>query len=380
MALKDLLQPNLKEADVTNPPFSALEILAQYPVMGNEESLLTSQFACSVEALVSDEHKQYQLYEALQTLNPNYEYKTYSLDAKANILANVVAAIYAPLIHAFSEAVLKNIQQRKLSPVIVAPPRDAFPLANSLAALAQLKGMNIKILQPAITRVIAGIKNLQGESPKTPTPDPLLQEYILQEFGEYLQFGFTEVEPGIYSTTSMAIAQYINELGSSYTALKMYGLGPNLSFVHALLSDGKGWIAETIESEVGPQLIADLMTLLDSIEEFGMEKLRGKVTGLTRKSGKITPMYDHNPEHALHIAQTTNVAIVDTAAQYANGVGAETARYLLLNFNQIVQLAKLGFPVCLTAAIPPGPASDKDKHFERIRTNNLLNFPQDLEI
>lgn len=148
-------------SDTAQFPLIALEILAAIPTDGTEEERLVSEFANTLRDVVANPEKQTLLFAKLLEINPNYQPKLYSQDAKANILANVVAAIYAPLIHAFTGSVLKNIQAGVLSPVVIAPPRDGIPFANSIKAQAALKGMAIKVIDLQVTRKVAGISNQQ---------------------------------------------------------------------------------------------------------------------------------------------------------------------------------------------------------------------------
>lgn len=366
-------------------PLIALEILAAIPTDGTEEEKLVEEFAETLRAMVGNPEKQRQLVEKLSEINPNYQPKLYSQDNKANVLANVVAAIYAPLIHAFTGSVLKNIQAGVLSPVVIAPPRDGIPFANSIKAQAALKGVNIRVIDLQVTRKVAGITNQQGQNGRVATPDPLLEEYVTQELGPYLEYGFTEIEPGIYSTTSMVTAELAAKMGSKkYAALKLYGLGPNLSFVHALLTGGKEWVAEDAETMglVNSQKIASLMTLLDSTEEFGMQHMHASVSSLRRDEfGLVRPdIQDSEPEN-LAIAIASNLAITDTAALYADGdLALQTATNIVERFDEIVELANQGYPLCLTNLIPPGKVDGKIALFQKIRNSQLLDQPKGLHL
>lgn len=372
-------------SDTAQFPLIALEILAAIPTDGTEEERLVSEFANTLRDVVANPEKQTLLFAKLLEINPNYQPKLYSQDAKANILANVVAAIYAPLIHAFTGSVLKNIQAGVLSPVVIAPPRDGIPFANSIKAQAALKGMAIKVIDLQVTRKVAGISNQQGQNGQEVKPDPLLEEYIAQELGPYLEQGFTEIEPGIYSTTSMVTAGLASRIGNEkYTALKLYGLGPNLSFIHAILTGGQEWVAERAEAQgiVDANKIASLMTLLDSTEEFGMQHMHASVSSLKRnEQGLVQPdIKDSDPEN-LAIAIASNLAINDTAEIYSNNdLALQTARSIIDQFDEIVSLANQGFPLCLTSLIPPGKVDSKIALFEKIRNSQLLNFPSGLNL
>jgi len=367
-------------------PFSltALELLASIPVDGTEEDRLVSEFAETLDAMIGDEKKQYSLVEKLMEINPNYQPKIYSQDTKANILANVVAAIYAPLIHAFTGSVLKNIQAGILSPVIIAPPRDAIPFANSIKALAEIKGIPIKVIDLQVTRIIAGIGNQQASKGKVAMPDPLLAEYVYQELSPYLEYGFTEIEPGIYSTTSMMNAELAAKMGNvKYAAFKLYGLGQNLSFTHALLSGGQEWIAENAEAAglVNTQQIADLMTLLDSTEEFGMQHMHASVCKLFRdENGLIQPFIEDADPDNYAIAVASNLAVTDTAQSYSDDGSLKTACTILSKFKDIIELSKQGYPLSLTNLIPPGKTDGKKELFEKIRQCTLLYQPTGLTL
>ncbi|MCL4208086.1 hypothetical protein KJZ63_00420 [Patescibacteria group bacterium] len=372
-------------SDTAQFPLIALEILAAIPTDGTEEERLVGQFADTLRAMVADPEKQTLLFAKLLEINPNYQPKLYSQDAKANVLANVVAAIYAPLIHAFTGSVLKNIQAGILSPVVIAPPRDGIPFANSIKAQADLKGVAIKVIDLQVTRKVAGISNQQGQNGHVSNPDPLLEEYIAQELGPYFEQGFTEIEPGIYSTTSMVTAGLASKMGNEkYTALKLYGLGPNLSFVHAILSGGQEWVAERAESQglVDPGKIANLMTLLDSTEEFGMQHMHASVSSLKRnEQGLVKPDIRESEPENLAIAIASNLAITDTAEMYSNNeLALQTATSIIDQFDEIVALANQGFPLCLTSLIPPGKIDNKITLFEKIRSSKLLNLPSGLNL
>lgn len=371
--------------DTAQFPLIALEILAAIPTDGTEEERLVTEFADTLKAMVADPEKQTLLIAKLQEINPNFQPKLYSQDVRANVLANVVAAIYAPLIHAFTGSVLKNIQAGILSPVVIAPPRDGIPFANSIKAQASLKGVDINVIDLQVTRKVAGISNQQGQNGQEVKSDPLLEEYIAQELGPYFEQGFTEIEPGIYSTTSMVTAGLASKLGNEkYTALKLYGLGPNLSFVHAILTGGQEWVAERAESQglVDSGKIASLMTLLDSTEEFGMQHMHASVSSLKRnEQGLVQPDIRESEPENFAVATASNLAITDTAEMYSdNELALQTAASIIDQFDDIVMLANQGFPLCLTGLIPPGKVDSKIVLFEKIRSSKLLNLPSGLSL
>lgn len=291
------------------------------------------------------------------------------------MLSNVVAGIYAPLIHSFSNSVLQNINSGVLPPVIVAPPRDAIPLVSSLKAMAALHGQDLLIFEPPVNRNTTGIANNQKKYfiGRSPYLDQLLDETV-----ESLQ-GSTcvmEVETGIYGTTSLVMAAaFKSRKLDFYYPLKFYGLGPNLSFVHAVLSDGKQWVAQDAEDSglVSRAQINGLMVLLDTMEELGMEKFYQSVEQLqVGPTGKIEPVFMPVSGEDLEVATVTNQVITDTAPLYVDLTPGEV-KAMLANIPVLVKYSQQGFPFTLSAAIPS--MDSKDAHFESIRTSKLFDYP-----
>ncbi|MBL7078073.1 hypothetical protein ISS42_00220 [Candidatus Shapirobacteria bacterium] len=357
---------------------SALAVLGEMPsVEGNELDRLLAKFHESVKTIAGSEVAFAKMCALLKEINPHFILKEFSTLPKANVLANVVAGIYGPLIHGFSQAVIENIQMSNLPEVIVAPPRDTIPLVTSLKTMAGIEGVDLQIIKPPVTRKTAGIPNNQSSG--TAKEDPLFRSMVHQEFKHRLNgTGLTEIEFGIYSTTSLKIARLLKSMGlkEKYIALKFYGLGPNLSYVHGLLSGGKEWVAESAESQllVDPAQIAGLMVLLDSLEEFGMQSVYQSVSRLyLGDDGKILPFVQPVDVETFEIARATNEAIASTALYYAT-IGPGFAIHLLEQVPHLVELAHQGYPFILQAPIPP--MDNKEQHFASIRTAGVFSYPE----
>jgi hypothetical protein len=357
---------------------SALHVLAEMPsVDGSELDKLLAKFHQSVEVVSGNGEAFEQMCVALHEINPHFSPETYSSLPEANVLANVVAGLYAPLIHGFSKTVLENIHAGRIPEVLVAPPRDSVPLAVSLETMAEITGVGLTILKPPITRKTAGIPNNQSD--EIAKEDPLFGLMINQTFNSHsISGGITELETGIYSTTSLKVAHMLKELGiGEYVALKFYGLGPNLSYVHALLSGGNEWVAEKAESAglVDAIQIAQLMVLLDSMEEFGMQNIYQTITKLKLNgSGKVEPVINTVDEKTLEIARATNQAIAHTSGKYLGVETGELSLGLLGSIPTLVTLSQQGYPFTLTAPIPP--MDNKEAHFANIRAAQVFSYPK----
>ena len=368
-----MLEKYIPGAGENLPVKSALDILGQMPpVEGNELTLLLDTFQGSLGSVVEDPQKLQGLYDSLQEINPSFSVETYSENPKADVLANVVAGYYAPLIHGFSSMVLKNIQAGILPNTVVAPPRDAIPIAMSIRAMSQLKGMEVSVLEPPITRKVAGVFNNQNGL--TEGQDLLFGQMVEQTFHQV--GGVTEVEFGIYSTTSLVTALELSRNGvDQYVPLKFYGLGPNLSWVHALLSDGQEWVADEAElnGQVNSAEIAHLMVLIDSLEEFGMQNMHQSVTSLSiNDQDLVVPIIELVDQGTLEIAMATNQAVTRTTEKYMD-IEPEKVVGLLKAVPTLVELANQGFPVILASAIPP--MDNYDDHFQQIKDSGIFTYP-----
>ena len=201
---------------------------------------------------------------------------------------------------------------------------------------------------------------------------------LKQYFDGYIESGVSEIEPGIYSTTSLEVAMELKALGlPKYVSVKLYGLGPNLSFVHALLSGGEEWLAEKAESSglVDPAQIAGLMVLLDSLEEFGMQNQYQSVAKLgLDETGEIYPVINQVDVKTFEIFKATNLAIKKTAFLYLNS-DWEIFLSLIKIVPELVKLSKdKNLPLTLIKPIPP--MDNKEAHFNKIRLSGLLDYPQ----
>ena len=117
---------------------SSLQMLAEMPAVSDVELKgLLHIFSQSTESTAKDNKKFAYLCNVLKEVNPRFNQEVYSDLPEANVLANVVSAIYAPLIHGFSFSLLKNIESGALPKVISAPPRDTIPLTVSLEAISK---------------------------------------------------------------------------------------------------------------------------------------------------------------------------------------------------------------------------------------------------
>ncbi len=353
---------------------SALEVLAEMPpVTGGELTELLDVFQVSLEATVQSEEKLVEMYQGLREINPGFTPDQYSSDKKANVLANVVAGFYAPLIHGFSLMVLKNIESGQLPDIVFAPPRDTIPMVSSLSALSQMTGVEIEIVQPPITRKTAGVFNNQNG--EFTAQDPLFAEMV-EQVADGVE-GIVELEFGIYSTTSLSTAVILAQNGvKQFIPLKFYGLGPNLSWVHALLTNGREWVADKAEAGglVNGQQIAELMVLIDSFEEFGMQNMHKTISRLAMDNkGQVVPVIESVDSKTLEIAQATNLAVMMTAADYVD-ITSEKVQLLLAKVPDMLAMANDGFPTMLTKAIPP--MNNYDEHFDNIKESGVFSYPE----
>ncbi len=333
---------------------------------------LTTQFSESVSSVAECSEKYEEMLKQIKEFNP--QFVPISVEAEvpeAKVLAQVVAGIYAPLIHAFSLTILKNIDAGNLSPVIVAPPRDAIPLRNSLFVMAQLKGVSIQVLEPYVNRNTAGIANNQksGITGRSPYLDQHIDQVAAAMNGTE---AITEVETGIYGTTSLVMAHEFAQRGIEvYTPMKIYGLGPNVSFLHGVLSGGQEWIAE--EADVDQKVVRDFMVMLDSMEELGMEKAHQSVEELENVNGVIQPVIVPVSGRDLAIYHATNSAIIQTTPQYAD-MSTHQILQLLHNLPWLIEQSRQGMSFTLQSAIPP--MDSMEEHFAKIRQSGLFHYPK----
>lgn len=339
--------------------------------------LLLAEFHRAANSVIESEAKRQQMIALLKEFNPRYvpvNAKTSS--AKAEVLAEVVAGIYVPFIHSFSQAVLKNIEKGIIPEDVIAPPRDSIPLAVSLKSYASLKGVEINILTPPVNRNTAGIENNQkpGQARMHPLMAKLFEQVKASMNGT---IGLTEIETGIYGTTSFVMAEEFKKRGlNEYVPIKFYGLGPNLSYVHAILSNGKEWLAEKAEGEgfVDNSLVGEVMVLLDTMEELGMEKFYQSVENLSLSSeGSVVPLIVPVSDEELEIAKVTNAVIQETAAKY-DGIQPEEVAGLLRTIAWLIEKSIEGFPFTLTSPIPS--MDSKGEHFAKIKISNLFDCPK----
>ncbi|MFS8159643.1 MAG: hypothetical protein ACMG6E_05420, partial [Candidatus Roizmanbacteria bacterium] len=214
---------------------------------------LMRQFHASIDTVISTPALKEEMLGHLSAFNPKFV--PVSLDEthpKTEVLANVVSAIYAPLMHGFATAILRNIQSGALPPYVIAPPRDSIPLLTALQAQADLQGVSLTTLTPHVNRNTGGIANNQRTTlpSRSPHLDTLLDQ-VMRSLGK--SNAVLEIETGIYGTTSKVTAEGLKARGlQKYIPLKFYGLGPNMSYVHAILSGGTGcWVAEELENSGG---------------------------------------------------------------------------------------------------------------------------------
>jgi hypothetical protein len=364
---------------------TTLDYLDDFPeVNGHEVDELTKNFHDAAQNVADNPLLKSELYEILHFYNSYFEPGHYSdTSARADVLANVVAAIYAPFIHNFSLAILQNIKNGVLPACIMAFPRDTIPMVHSLKRHARNQGIPIHVIQPFVNRNTAGIANNQRS--KDPIQSPHLEEYLRQSLSKFSpQQSFTEIEPGIYSTLSPKVAEILIKYGyGKLFSPKFYGLGPNLSYIHAILSDGKEWVAEVAEAEghVEPQFVAQLMILLDSIEEFGMQNAIQSVEQLRVDSkGRVQPVITTNDKETREIASATNLAIKKTAALYSKHDPVFVKHLLGHVPHMAAKSVELGIPLTLSSVIPPDNKQVKIAHFKKLRESQLLHYPKDMTL
>lgn len=338
---------------------------------------LLAEFHQSVGEVVSVPEKQGEMVTLLKQFNPKYVPlgEVGELDEK-EVLVNVVAGVYAPLIHGFSSCVAKNIKEGLLPPVVLAPPRDAIPIAVSLQEQSRIQGVDVQLLMPHVNRNTAGIANNQKAElvDRSPFLDTHFDQLIHGMNGKK---SAVELETGIYGTTSLVMAEGFKERGlEEYVPIKIYGLGPNLSFVHAILSNGQEWVAEVAEEGglVDLELARAFMVILDTMEELGMEKFYQSVEDLgVDDNGKVIPVIVPASEKELSIAQATNQVIKDSALKYTG----LSPSYMLEMVKKVPWLTKQstnGFPFTLTSPIPS--MDSKKEHYNKVRNSGLFNYPK----
>ena len=337
---------------------------------------LLAQFHVSLESITSEPGKYEEMLEALKSYNPAFTpVQLETKFPKVEVLANVVAGIYAPMIHGFATTIVKNVSEGKLPNVVIAPPRDAIPLAVAIEAQAKIQGCELQILMPHINRNVAGIANNQKGYfvGRSHCLDLLLDQTILNMNGAT---GAIEVETGIYGTTSLIMAEAFKARKlKKYSPIKFYGLGPNLSYVHAILSDGKEWIAEVAEAQgsVKTSQINKLMVLLDTMEELGMEKFYKSVEDLqVDEDGIVRPVIVPVSDEEHEIASVTNKIVAQTAIIYAK-ITSKEVKLMLDKVPNLVEYAQKGYPFTLTESIPP--MDSKEEHFKAIRESKLFDYP-----
>jgi len=357
---------------------TTLDILTQSEqVTGHELESLLENFHNGAERVANDPVECAEMYRFIQKINPEFVPDDYSDNPKANILANVVAGIYAPMLHCFTETILDNIEAGILPPVLVAPPRDAYPIVTSLRAQMDKRKKYYPIITPPVNRITAGIPNAQGLVKVT--QDPLFMEMLGQQFGDYLSTGYVELETGIYGTTSLAMARALKSIGmvGNCVSIKFYGLGSNNSFVHALLSNNGEWNAQNCEASgfVNIEQIAALMVLLDSLEEYGMQNSHKSFPSLERAEKGIIQgvKFPVSPEES-QIALATNMAIYRTAAKFDKSKSKQVTLNILNNIKDLTAVVKeKGWPLMLEKAIPP--MSQPTAHFQEMMQANVFAYP-----
>jgi hypothetical protein len=298
------------------------------------------------------------------------------------VLVNIYTAIYVPLIHAFSYFVLTNIQAGKLPNNLLIPPRDPIPIYFAMHAQAGTLGMVLNTITPAMNRKIAGIANNQSDY--SPQVDPLFHDYVKQELAALgSPDEIVEIEPGVYSTTSLRIAQYMNDNGHkiAYIPVKIYGRGPNISFIHWLLTDEQTAIAELAEANPVVMELADkCMVILDTLEEFGAQNAYHSPASLEGTKPDIKPVTVANDPFAQALASLTNASIIHSADSYLAIADApdglfSLAKNLLLAVDDLMAMAADGFPVVFTEPIPP--MDDREPHYQNLRAaqeSGIINY------
>jgi hypothetical protein len=340
------------------------------------DKLLTEFHSC-VDTVAADSEKFAQMTKILKAHNPYFiPIQIESTYPKVEVLVNVVAGVYAPFIHGFATTVVKNIREGKLPNVVIAPPRDAIPLSVAIKAQAEIQEVDVDILSPHVNRNTAGIINNQKGycAGKSPYLDILLNQVVDSINGTN---EVVEIEPGIYGTTSLIMAEaFKSRRLNHYYPIKFYGLGPNLSYVHAVLSDGKEWLAEKAETQelVNSVQINGLMVLLDTMEELGMEKFYQSVEHLQiDESGVVIPVIVPVSAEDVETANLTNEIIAQTALKYAD-LTPDEVKTMLDNIPNLVSISKCGIPLTLTEPIPP--MDSKEEHYKHIRESGLFDYPE----
>ncbi|MDQ6985624.1 MAG: hypothetical protein Q9M91_02350 [Candidatus Dojkabacteria bacterium] len=148
--------------------------------------------------------------------------------------------------------------------------------------------------------------------------------------------------------------------------LKMYGLGPTLSFFRALFDSGNWDATANGENGFDPTLNSWWMIILDSIEEYGMSNLHKTVETLEiNDQGEIVPVYEPVESKTLEVATATNWAVMIHAEKAMKNIINKSpinlAKKILANVPMLVNAAKNGLPVIFEA--PVESMSNRDQHF-----------------
>lgn len=332
-----------------------------------EEAILLELFGESVKNTAYDKTKIEETICIIQSVNPDFSWsEEYSEDAEINLIANIVEGIYAPLITAYAYTIVQNVKEGVLPPNLYIPPRDGYPLIGAIRVIAQSLDVNVNIIPIPVSRAMAGIENNQED--EEAVKDPLLPEYLAQELGCIDGDLIVEVETGIYGTLTLKLSEVFEKanIEKQIIPLKMYGLGPTLSFFRAMFDSGN-WYADSGSESFDPNMNKWWMIILDSIEEYGMSNLHQTVKTLQKgPDGKVLPVYLPVEERTLDIAKATNWAVILHAQKSVESKEnpLEVARMILLNVPKLTAAAKGGIPVIFEAAIKS--MSNRDKHFRNL--------------
>lgn len=350
----DTQPPNIGHKDTVLPPEGKLEPILQ-------------QFHEDIKNCATSPEKISEICKLIKEFDPSFEWNNdYSPDAEICLMANIVSGIYAPLIVSFCYTILKNVESGNLPKNLYIPPRDGYPLIAAMRVLSQNLGIEVNIIDLPVSRALAGIDNNQADGQAM--QDPLLIEYLQQHIGE-CEGDIVEVETGIYGTLTLMMSLLFEEgeIDTSIIPIKMFGLGPTLSYFKSIFDNGN-WNAEHNGDKFDADFNKWWMLLIDTLEEFGMSNLHKTVTQLERnESGEIVPVYDKAAQRDIDIAVATNRAVILAADKFSNNPEqlAAATRKILENVHILLNAANQGLPVLFRRAIES--MGNKDEHFDNLR-------------
>jgi hypothetical protein len=301
----------------------------------SDKDKIRFEFSARVGACVNNPKRQEQLVEYIQRLNSAYSPigEIGKMDSR-QVLLNLVAGIYGPMICAFADAISKNVRKR-LPPNLIFLPRDAYPILSAFLEICK---------DPSFCRPLV----LHFNREETLQKDPLLKEYLTQMIGEMKRedngLRITEVDTGVFGTVSKLLAKALKDVApdiESYVPVKFFGLGHGVSFVHA------------VHNRYGSKdsnRIGGFKQVCDTMEGIGLGKLHSKVKKFKMSSnGKVIPTIEDFSDGGVgEFAKDSNRVISELARNPENSrIGVQ----MILRFEELLNEKNL--PLAYCAPLPP---------------------------